>query len=426
MKKFFLIFLAFSFLFAYDTLWFRVYDTGWDEYGARVGIDPFGDIIVAGSTGNEEAILLIKYSPSGETIWSRIIDDEDELSLTGLAVDKEGNIILVGSYYREPEEVGAYIVKSDNGGNILWVKKFTINNWAGLCGVVCDDSNNIIVSGFYDEEGDNIILIKYSPNGDSVWVKRYNLGEELESICGLMQDKEGNIIGTGAIGSLFPSIYDLLTVKFDKNGDIIWISRIDFDENDWGTDVTIDSANNIYVCGFTGDFDLIHSFVVKYNKYGDTLWARFYENYYSLGAAISIDKLGNVPVTGYIKDTCAITLLIKYSPLGDTIFSQLFNFSPNRGMWAEDMVLVNDSNYIYIAGTFDNGRNGDIYLMKLFYQPAIKEKVSYKILSTANNKAKEFYDITGKRIKNLERMKEGIYFFKDYQDKYYKKKIILK
>jgi|UniRef100_A0A7V6CMT3 hypothetical protein len=53
-------------------------------------------------------------------------------------------------------------------------------------------------------------------------------------------------------------------------------------------------------------------------------------------------------------------------------------------------------------------------------------KVSYKILSIANNKAKEFYDITGKRIKNLEIMKEGIYFFKDYQDKYYKKKIIFK
>jgi len=417
-----LIFFSFSFLFAYDTLWFRLGDAG---FSRGVEIDPFGNIIVCGER-NFNVLLLIKYSPSGEIIWSRIIHhDEDLLSLPSLAVDKEGNIIMVAGYFRYPPgEFWGYIVKCDNEGNILWFREFTINRWCWFRSVVCDDSNNIFLAGVYGEgEDDNIVLIKYSPNGDLVWTKRYDFGGLQEEMAALIQDKEGNIIGVGETGD--GEIFDLLTVKFDKNGDTIWVSRIDFQPEDWGKDVAIDSSNNIYVCGdvyvWGSVVDTLYSFVVKYNQNGDTLWTRFYKNHGS--SAISVDKLGNVLVAGFTKENgIYYTLLIKYSPFGDTIFSQLFNFSPDSGMWPDDMALVNDSNYIYITGTFHSGRNYNIYLMKLLYQPAIKEEVSYKVLFTSEKKAKEFYDITGKRLKDLRRIKKGVYFFKD---KYFKKVIIL-
>ncbi len=424
MKKFWLIFFSFSFLFAYDTLWFRVYDTGEYEDSYGIGIDPWGNIIICGERGF--GILLIKYSPAGEVIWSKTIEDEDRVWAPDLAVDKEGNIIAVGEYYRGPQDFGGYIVKCDNEGNILWFRKFPINGGCVFNSVVCDDSNNIFVVGWYEEENNiNIILIKYSPHGETIWVKRYDLGEEFEAITGLIRDREGNIIGTGAIGILIPSIYDLLTIKFNKNGEIVWISRIDFNENDWGEDVAIDSANNIYICGFTGNFSLIHSFIIKYTPYGDTLWKRFYEDYYSHGTAVAIDKLGDILVAGYVKDIHNIsnTLLIKYSPFGDTIFSKWYNFNSDRGMWAWRMVLVNDSNYIYITGNFNNGRDWDIYLMKLTSQPTIKEKVSHKILFTLGKEIKEVYDITGKRIKDLKRVKKGVYFFKYNKNKYFKGKL---
>ena len=434
MRNFWSFFFSLSFLFAYDTLWFRLYDSG-VSFGIEV--DPSGNIVVCGQ--READILLIKYSPSGEIIWSRIIDDEDRLFLSRLAIDKEGNIIVVSSYYRYPAEFGGYIVKCDNEGNILWIRKFPIN-WCGdLTCVVCDDSNNIIVAGDYaegkedneDEDEDdiiledeeNIILIKYSPNGNLIWTKRYDFGERVENIRGLIKDREGNIVGAGIIGD--GEYYDLLVVKFNKNGDTIWVSRIDFQPEDWGENVAVDSANNIYVCGSSG-FDTLYAFVVKYNQYGDTVWARFYENYYSHGNAVSIDKLGNILVAGYAEEVRNIpnALLIKYSPFGDTIFSQLFNFSPDSGMWAEDMALINDSNYIYITGTFRSGRNYNIYLMKLLYQPAISEKVSCKILFTLEDKTKEVYDITGKRIIFKEKIKPGIYFLKVKDKKNFLKVII--
>jgi len=419
MKKFLLFLFSFSFLFAFDTLWFRVYDTEWGELCYEIGIDPLGNVVISGET--RYGILLLKYSPSGETIWSRIIDDEDRLYGASLAIDKEGNMILVGCYYREPE-LGAYIFKCDNEGNILWSKKFTIDNGCALLGVICDDSNNIIVVGYYynDEDEEDIILIKYSPNGDSIWAKRYDFGEPFERVARLTIDRDGNIIATGLTGSLIPCIYDLLTVKFYKNGDLIWASWINFKEQDWGEETGIDSFNNIYVCGTCADFEPYFLLLIKYNQDGDTIWTRFYEN--SLGLALSIDKLGNILVTGYtVENGIANTLLIKYSPFGETILSKRFNFSPGGEMWASDMVLINDSNYIYITGTFYDGRDDDIYLMKLLYYPAISEKFSKKILSTSD-KAKEIYDITGKKIKDLRRLKKGVYFFKD---KYFKKVIIL-
>ena len=430
MKKFLLFLFSFSFLFAYDTLWFRLYGTDTTEWVPRIGIDPLGNIIL-GATVSSRGIILIKCSPSGETIWSKIIGDEDRLYLEDLAVDKEGNIIGVGFYRRGyPPEYGAYMVKCDNEGNILFVKKWTINYNYGLDCVVCDDSNNIIVCGSYDyyEDG-KINLIKFSPNGDSIWGKTYNfdVGSTFEIICGLKIDREGNIIGTGGFGDIIPCLYDLITVKFDKNGDTIWVSRLNFNRDyNYGIDIAIDSFNNIYVCGYAGFFQDFCPLVIKYHQNGDTIWARFYEIYldYGLGNAISIDKYGDILITGWegVFGGISITILIKYSPFGDTILSKRYNFSPGRGMGASDMVLINDSNYIYITGICDTGKGYDIYLMKLLYYPAISEKFSKKILSTPY-KTKEIYDITGKKIKDFQRVKKGIYFFKD---KYFKKVIILR
>ena len=59
----------------------------------------------------------------------------------------------------------------------------------------------------------------------------------------------------------------------------------------------------------------------------------------------------------------------------------------------------------------------DFTVISLNTEVGIKEK----ILFTSENKAKEIYDITGKKIKDLKRMKKGVYF---YKDKWFKKMVI--
>ncbi len=234
----------------------------------------------------------------------------------------------------------------------------------------------------------------------------------MECINSLVLDKESNIIATGAIGDI--DFYDLLTVKFDKYGNILWQNRLDFEQNDWGTDLVADSFNNIYVCGFVGYPFICHSVIIKYNQNGETLWTRFYrEDYEDYSEGIKIDKLENILIVGTSLNNqkIAATLLIKYNFLGDTIFTRRFNFSPDSGMSGYDLILISDSNYLYITGAFHNGNNWDIYLMKLFYPSTIKEE--NKKITYFEKYYNEIFDITGKKIKHQKISSKGIYFLKE-------------
>ncbi len=68
-----LLYFFLSISFAQDTLWFRLYNTGGTErpFG-KMAIDLLGNLIIVGEKYEEGIILIIKFSPSGEVIWTRI------------------------------------------------------------------------------------------------------------------------------------------------------------------------------------------------------------------------------------------------------------------------------------------------------------------------------------------------------------------
>jgi len=110
-------------------------------------IDPFGDILVCGtvydgSGGGNPTALVVKYDPSGDTIWSRVYDSLGNDHANGLAVDSDGNVIMAGG-------VGAYfgeVLKYDRNGNLLWVRQCPPTS--DLYGALVDDSMNIYACGY--------------------------------------------------------------------------------------------------------------------------------------------------------------------------------------------------------------------------------------------------------------------------------------
>jgi hypothetical protein len=87
-----------------------------------------------------------------------------------------------------------------------------------------------------------------------------------------------------------------------------------------GNSIVVDSANNSYVTGFSLGTNSSGDIVtIKYDPNGNQLWLQRYNgpgNGNSAGNAIAVDNNGNVYVTGY--DTTAAggteIVLIKYSP----------------------------------------------------------------------------------------------------------------
>ena len=86
-------------------MWTREFGTTMFSGASSVAIYPSGNIVVGGHVlgalpGQEKAALedafVRKYSPSGDEIWTAQYGSAGDDAATGVAIDKDGNIAIVG------------------------------------------------------------------------------------------------------------------------------------------------------------------------------------------------------------------------------------------------------------------------------------------------------------------------------------------
>ncbi|EQB63939.1 MAG: hypothetical protein RBG1_1C00001G1518 [candidate division Zixibacteria bacterium RBG-1] len=142
---------------------------------------------------------------------------------------------------------------------------------------------------------------------DTAWVMRYEgvgFGEDVPT--DIEVDDNGNVYVTGYSDG-YITYYDYATVKYSPNGDVFWVSRyIGLNIGDWPADwasaLAIDDSGNAYVTGSSFNGISYDYATIKYNLNGDTMWVRRYNgpsNGDDGASALAVDRNGNVYVTGW-------------------------------------------------------------------------------------------------------------------------------
>jgi uncharacterized delta-60 repeat protein len=297
-------------LLAQDILWQRIFDTGETDYVEDIAIDSQGNIIVVGIiVSNNEDFFIIKYNSSGDTLWTQRYDSTAADEAHGVTTDKLGNIIAVGNIHDHNNSTGwdIHIVKYDSDGNLLWTQTYSNGEeeLGEFCyGVATDSKNNIIVTGYtYDNWGDYITL-KYDSNGNLLWLRTYD-GDWEDYAQDLTVDDSDNIIVTGYSNGNMD--WDWCTIKYNSDGEALWIRRYDFAETDRAFGVTADRDGNVIVAGEThlllSGNGGCSAMVVKYSPEGDTLWTKIFTDtlqYAEVGtfADVVTDDYGNIYLAG--------------------------------------------------------------------------------------------------------------------------------
>jgi len=116
-----------------------------------------------------------------------------------------------------------------------------------------DEQGNVYVTGFSRSSGtdDDYATIKYNANGVEQWVQRYNgPGNSLDEAYALAVDGQGNVYVTGESRSS-GYIEDYATIKYNSNGDTLWVRRYNGPGNssDNASAIAVDDAGNVYVTG---------------------------------------------------------------------------------------------------------------------------------------------------------------------------------
>ncbi len=220
-------------------------------------------------------------------------------------------------------------IKYASNGDTVWSKLFqNESGYSQAASIVVDAIGNVYVTGSSDssETGNDYVTLKYSPNGEPLWVQRYNGPANGQDIAkSLSLDPNGNLIVTGLSGGL-DTCLNFTTIKYSANGETQWIKSYTLPKNWWEAEVflTVDKYGSVYIAGsckgISSDHDII---TIKYKNNGDEEWIAQYDGSSNLNwpysddyaSAIEINQVGDVYVSGYSEWPSAghsVYTLIKY------------------------------------------------------------------------------------------------------------------
>ncbi len=312
-----------------------------------------------------------------DTAWVRIYNGDGNIAdqAWGIAVDDSGNVYVTGQINSGLYSGDYCTVKYYPNGDTAWVRVYDgpRNDVDLAYDVAVDRSGYIYVTGQSlgdTTTGRDFATIKYDPDGDIVWLRRYDgPASEGDGARALALDDSGNVYVTGS-STGNGTFLDYATIKYYPNGDTAWIRRYNDLSNLYDTPraIAVDGSGNVYV---TGDENSDYA-TIKYYPNGDTAWVRRYDGPSStedVADAIAVDGSGNVYVTGHSDSSGYYNydyLTIKYYSNGDTAWVRRYNGTLNDWDGAE-AVAVDGSGNVYVTGASQNiGTGSDLTTIKYY------------------------------------------------------------
>ncbi|MCX6295102.1 MAG: T9SS type A sorting domain-containing protein [Bacteroidetes bacterium] len=370
--------------------------TGW--YGAGGLI--VGSINFIASGGSNPDIVIVKFDSSGNIIWAKNAGSTGDDRATSVATDPAGNVLLTGTFKSPTINFGSttltnsgppystcdvFVAKYDPSGNVLWAKSAGGTKNDTPFAISSDPSGNLLVTGSFvsasitfgtttftksDSTNGNIFVVKYNASGAVSWAK--NAGG-VKNDCGqsVCADASGNVLVTGFFRSVNINFgTDTLTnasanspniflVKYDPFGNVLWAKfgggvggASGGIVGDFGQSVTADVNENVLLTGYFqspvinfGSTSLNNAgfedmFIVKYNPYGNIVWAQQIGGPYDEeGHSIVTDAGGNVLVTGMFDGTNIVfgsDTLVNASPLYEVDFFLTKLYNTSNLVWPGD------------------------------------------------------------------------------------------
>jgi hypothetical protein len=240
------------------------------DYALAIAVDARGNAYVTGrstGSGTEYDYATIKYSPAGESLWTRRYDDSAHSSdgATAIAVDGSGNVYVTGNWING---TGAdYLtIKYDSAGGVQWARGYDgpANAYDGATAIAVDDSGYVYVTGQSQGITIGYATVKYSPSGAEQWAVRYdgppNQNDYARAIA---VDAAGSVYVTG---ESYGFSFDYATVKYGPSGESLWVQRYNGpgSGNDYATAIAVDDSGSVYVTGRSnglGNYDYV---TIKY------------------------------------------------------------------------------------------------------------------------------------------------------------------
>ena len=245
-----------------SNLWTQTFTSAGPCGAQTINIGPSNAVYVCGYEfyvylpGNHGvAWTAIKYDSVGTQLWR--IDNTTHgthgyVTVQAANVDNIGTLFLIINGDTSGFDTGAF----SSGGVLLWAAPSPTDNVEDVGrGLALDSSNDIVVTGNIHDDFDNNSsygTYKLNTNGTYVWTNNYpNLPTTANVATAIAVDQLNQIYVTGYSPGT-NSGNDIVTIKYDNNGKMIWLQRYSGPGNgdDEGNAIAVDANGNVYVAGY--------------------------------------------------------------------------------------------------------------------------------------------------------------------------------
>jgi len=260
----------------------------------------------------------------GTAEWTRQFGTRDADEAQGVAVDRDGNALVVGWVFGalpgQPVAgmVDAFVRKYDPAGTELWTRQFGSSERDFARAVALDGQGSSyvvgethgILPGQSSAGGYDAFVRKYDPDGIELWTRQFGGGGG-EGAWAVALDAEGNAFVVGTTRATLPGqtsagSFDGFVRKYDAAGTELWTRQFGSAGAEGARGVALDGDGDVLVAGSTdgalpgqisaGGYDV---YVRQFDTSGNDLWTRqFGSKADDYGVAVTIDPAGRVLVVG--------------------------------------------------------------------------------------------------------------------------------
>ncbi len=366
--------------------------SGEDDVASCVIVDDTYIYVAGGAfnTTTQRDATVVKYEiATGNVVWVRNYNYEGDFneSARDIVVDANNNSYAAGYTFNQGQNLDALITKIDPAGNV--VCNYQYKGFKG------DDDefyaiglslNGFIYAAGYTKVIDqkrDMLLVKWDPaTCDTVWTRTYNYINQSDRAESMVLDAAGNIYITGRSDSNpvdSADNNDIVTIKYDSNGNQLWLQRYNGTGNlkDEPAKIILDNAGNVIVAGRTENIHDDDFIILKYNaNTGMPVWALpvTYGGPFANDDRVTdvvVDASDNIFVTGYSQtssgDASQDPVVLKYDANGNYL-QGYFSVGDDKDEATKITIDINNNVYVFYTYDADGGipfaNNNDFLLRK--------------------------------------------------------------
>ena len=279
---------------------------GWSETFGN------GDWVGVTGKGYTDAII-VKYDNNGDVVWKKNFGGNGTDWFYSVTAVSDGVVAVgISSDFGTGDWAGvtgkgdndAIIVKYDHNGDVVWKKNFGGSHTDYYYSVTAVSDGIVAVGQSYYESfgngdwagvtgkgNDDAAIVKYDHNGNIVWKKNFG-GNNLDYYWSVTTVSDGVVavgtswggFGTGDLAGITGrGSIDVIIVKYDYNGNVVWKKNFgsSYGDHCWSVTAVFDGVvvvGDTYVSG--GDWagvtrkGLSDAFIVKYDHNGNVVWKK--------------------------------------------------------------------------------------------------------------------------------------------------------